>query len=135
MIIEAYTPDMFDHLIEMHKTRKHTLADILKPDDIPGIGFIVHRNKQGIAAGFLRLVECKYAQIDTLVTNIKFSSADRAEAMDMLVNELIDTAKDLKLKGLLFLTDETSIIERASKIGFTHVNQHVMSMNMTIYHS
>lgn len=93
---------------------------------IPEIGFIV-RNSDGmaIAAGFLRRVEGNIAQIDSYVTNPQASAEDRHNAIDLLTQTLMTTARNLSLSGLIVITQVQSIADRALKLGFK-VNTHVV---------
>jgi hypothetical protein len=79
-----------------------------------------------MAAGFLREVEGGFAQIDTLVSNGHASKEDRAKAMNLLVDKLLDKASSMKLRGVFFLSEEPSILLRASEHGFSVINQVVM---------
>lgn len=131
MIIERYAPTMFDDLIKIHLTQKSETADLIQPEHVPEIGFIAKQDTTPIAIGFLRRLEGGFAQIDTLVTNADLNSSTRNEGLSAVVKKLLDTAKTLKLHGLLFTTAEPTIIRRAEELGFRQLNQVVMVKSVT----
>lgn len=127
MIVQEYQVSFFDSLIMMHETQDSEVSILLSPEYLPEIGFIAFEGSNPISAGFLRRVEGGFAQIDTLVTNADFDKNTRNQGLSAVVSVLIKTAKDLNLNGLMFLTSEESIIERAKELGFHYVNQVVMA--------
>lgn len=90
---------------------------------LPKTGYIVLLGKQPIAAGFLRRVEGGYAQLDTFVSNPYYGSKLRHEAMELIVNSLLDEAKSMKLHGIIAITQDTGILKRSEKHGFAQINQ------------
>lgn len=99
--------------------------------ELPKVGFISFIGKHAIAAGFLRKVEGGYALLDGLTSNAQFGSQFRHIGISKVVNELILTAKQLKLKGIIATTSDESIIKRAKTEGFQVLNEVVMSMPLT----
>lgn len=121
MDIFPFTPGDLPDLIEMHRSNNLELGNYL-----PEIGFIVRDNQnKPIAAGFLRRVEGGLAQLDTYVTNAKAFAIDRHNAIDLLTQTLLNTAKNLNISGLIIITQIESIANRALKLGFT-LNPHVV---------
>ena len=125
MITTQYQSDCFNILEMMHESWNSPTLNDLHPDTLPKIGFIASNGSVHIAAGFLRMVEGGYAQIDTLVSNSILPGHMRDEGIQLVVDALINTAKSLKLKGIISFTLDKSVICRAVDTGF-HVNQHVM---------
>lgn len=96
---------------------------------LPKIGYIALLNNQPIAAGFLRKVEGNMVGIiDSLTSNPFFGSQIRHEGIRMVVDRLIEDAKDMKLQGLIAFTNDNGILARAKGIGFTVVNQTIISL-------
>jgi hypothetical protein len=130
MDIFPYHPGLFSALIGLHETQNSQLAIQLYPESLPEIGFAVYSDdyKRFAAMGFLRKIEGGYAMIDTLVSNAKLSANTRHEAMSLLTKELVDTAKRLKLKGIISLTSAKDVISRAEDMGFKVINQVPISL-------
>ena len=87
--------------------------------------------KDGIplAAGFLRRVEGGYGQLDTFATNPYFGSQLRHEAIEMLVDALMEDAKRLKLIGILAFSHEKTILDRAKEKGFQSLPDSLVAFN------
>jgi hypothetical protein len=90
---------------------------------LPKIGYLAMLGKHPVAAGFLRRVEGGYAQLDTFVSNRHFGSLVRHEGLSKVTEALINDAKDLKLLGILAITIDDGIIQRAKDQGFHVINQ------------
>lgn len=97
---------------------------------LPKIGYMALMNGHPIAAGFLRRVEGGYAQIDTLTSNKQFGSIVRHEGIKLIVDTLVNDAKDLKLKGIIAFTKDAGIIKRAEDIGFHVVEQSLIALRI-----
>lgn len=119
-------PFKFKHLEllkELDEKTDHALNTEITMRDLPKIGYIAILGKQPIAAGFLRRVEPNYAQLDTFVSNPYFGSQIRHVAMTKIVDNLLDEAKDLDLKGIIAFTKDESIVSRAQANGFVVIEQ------------
>ena len=75
-------------------------------------------NNHPIAAGFLRRVEGGYAQLDTLTSNKHLGSIVRHQGITIIVNTLIQYAKDLQLRGIIAFNSDCSILRRSEELGF-----------------
>ncbi len=98
---------------------------------LPKIGYIALLGGHPIAAGFLRRVEGGYAQLDTLTSNKMFGSLIRHQGIELVVNHLIQDAKDLRLKGIIAFTTDDGILERADQRGFTTLTHSVIALKLT----
>jgi hypothetical protein len=99
--------------------------------NLPKIGYIVYSNKTPIAAGFLRRLEPCYAQIDTLCSSSWFGSQIRHDAIKLVVDNLIEDAKRLKLEGIIATTRDKGTLERALSIGFHVVEESLIALPLT----
>lgn len=129
----AVVPFKYKHLPllkEMLEDQEYPNVDDITMKTIPKIGYIALLNKQPIAAGFLRRVECNImAQLDGLTSNPFFGSQIRHKGITEVVNRLVTDAKDLKLKGIIAFTSDCSVIKRAEDIGFLKISHQVISLS------
>ena len=86
--------------------------------DLPKTGYIVYYGKQPIAVGFIARIEPNNGMLDSFASNPYYGSKIRHEALDLIVNTLIEDAKRLKLKRLIAFSQDEGIINRAKSIGF-----------------
>lgn len=117
-------------LIEMLKSNDFMGISDITTKTLPKIGYIALLNKQPIAAGFLRKVEGGYAQLDGLTSNSFFGSEIRHIGISLVVNSLIQDAKDLNLHGIMAFTMDKSVIKRAEGLGFHSVNQSLIALKL-----
>lgn len=113
--IIRYKPSHYQTVVDMHQYQEQAGFK----HDVPKLGYIVKEGKSPVCAGFLRMIEGKYCQIDTLVSNPHHSAPLRHKCMNLLVETLINKAKSLKLKGIMSTTIDNSVIMRAVQVGFT----------------
>lgn len=124
--ISKYHNDALETLKALHAGQKSPTLPYLSSESLPNVGYIAQDGLTTIAMGFLRLVEGGYAQIDTLVSNAELPSQTRHEGISLVVNSLIDTAKELKLKGIMAITDNKSVVIRGESIGFKVLHECVL---------
>ena len=115
----------------MLKNQQYMGISNIEMKTLPKIGYICLLNDQPIAAGFLRRVEGGFAQIDTLASNPHFGSQIRHEGISLVVSTLIEEAKRLKLNGILSLTNDSGILERAKSIGFHVIGETAIGLPLT----
>lgn len=129
MQIIEYQADQFDQLVALHQSQDVNTM-FLDPATLPKIGFIAAEGSIPVAMGFLRQLEGGYAQIDTLVSNADLPGELRHEGLDKIVSSIIDTAKQLKLKGIISFTSDKSVIMRAVATGFRVSNHAVIVLEL-----
>lgn len=117
-------------LYDMLKTQQYLDMSHITMKTLPKIGYIALLGKNPIAAGFLRRVEGGYAQMDGLTSNAYFGSQIRHDGIRMVVATLIQDAKDLKLHGILALTNDKGILDRSKTLGFQEVEQTLISLKL-----
>lgn len=117
------------------------LHDLLKSNDylnistvnmktLPKIGYVALLGGHPIAAGFLRRVEGGYAQIDTLTSNKHFGSQIRHQGIKVVIDALIQDAKDLKLHGIIAFTQDDGILSRAEALGFKALTHQLIALKL-----
>ena len=112
-------------------TSQNEDPDYYSPTTLPEIGYIAFDDNTPVAAGFLRLIEGGYAQIDSLISNGQLNSTTRHQGIELIVNTLIAKAKENRLKGLICHTKDKSILERAMALGFEVVPQVIISLPLS----
>lgn len=118
-------------LIEMLKDREADNIDEFTMKHLPKIGYIALIGDQPVAAGFLRKVEGNImAHIDGLTSNPYFGSIIRHNGITMVLERLIQDAKDMKLKGITAYTLDNSVLMRAEAIGFYKVEHSTIALRL-----
>lgn len=120
----------FKDLVDMHETQKSEITELLEYKTLPKIGYIAYLGTIPVAAGFLRRLEPCFAQIDTLVANKFCGSIIRNQGIDLVVDNLLQDAKRLKLKGIIAHTENESTITRAKALGFHIVPQTIIALSL-----
>lgn len=116
-------------LLEMLEDQQYPDLKNVSMKTLPKIGYIALLNNQPIAAGFLRRVEGNIvAQLDGLTSNPYFGSQIRHEGIKLVVDRLIDDAKDMKLKGIIAFTRDNGVLARAKSIGFDTINSTIIAL-------
>lgn len=87
-------------------------------DEMPAIGYMAYDGQQAIACGFLRKVEGGMGQLDGLCTNPEALPSKRHDAIDLVVNRILDEAKALGMRNLLAMSTDKSVLMRSQRHGF-----------------
>jgi hypothetical protein len=85
---------------------------------VPETGFVVVDDIIPVAIGFLRKVEGNMAMIDGVCTDPKAKAHVRHVALNLLTSRLIETAKAMKLIGLVAFVADPNTLERGEFFGF-----------------
>ena len=123
----AYLED----LLELHRSQNYLDLNAINCRTLPKVGYIAYLNRQPIAAGFLRRLEPCYAQIDTLVSNAYFGNKIRHQGLTIVVNELLEEAKLLKLEGIVSITNDEGVLKRAKDLGFHIIDMKIIGLSLT----
>ncbi len=126
-------PFRFKYLKALHdllETNDYLGISEVNMKTLPKIGYIALMGGYPIAAGFLRRVEGGYAQLDTLTSNKTFGSIIRHEGIKLVTDQLLQDAKDLRLKGIIAFSTDSGILDRACKIGFTPHKHSVITLKL-----
>lgn len=116
MKITRYCPTLFDHVLELYKSRGETIVKTM----LPPIGFMTEN-----AACFLITTSSPICFIEFLVCrNVK----SKDEEMDAVVQACLDVASAMGYKVCYALTEKTSVVERALKHSFKVPKQKVILM-------
>lgn len=96
------------------KERKHIIPDM---EEFPELGVVAFEDGLPVAAGFVRMVEGGYGQIDGLTTSPAALAPVRHDAINHIVDKLVDMAQCVGVRQLYAFTSVASIKERALAIG------------------
>ena len=122
-----------------HAEHKSVIVDWLighqmglkESEELPSTGFIAKKDGEFIAAGFLRFLEAsKTAMVDGLISNPKVSGKIRHVSIDLICSLLIDTAKKLKLNGLVAFSGNSAVLKRAAKYDFYMLNDRMIVLSL-----
>jgi hypothetical protein len=127
-------PFKHKHLPLLHEildSNQYEGTSLITTKNLPKIGYIVMLNgKVPLAAGFLRRLEPYYGQIDTLCSNKFLGSILRHQGLTIVVNSLIDDAKQLKLEGIVCHTKSDDVLKRAELLGFKVIEEKVIALGL-----
>jgi len=126
MYIERYIKKI--HFKYLQRFFEHRELDKALLEDLPEHGYMAYLEDFPIACGFLRRCEGNFGIIDGFCSDPKMPGSLRHEALDLITSKLIRDAKELKLKGLLAITVDKSIIKRSIRHNFKKSDQVVMSL-------
>lgn len=91
--------------------------DTMLIHDLPKIGYVAVKDGNIVAAGFLRQCEGAHGILDSFITDPTAPSEDRDNAMDLLVNRLINHSKKAGLKQLLGFSVDSFTLSRVKRFG------------------
>ena len=81
-------------------------------------GYIVEKNNENIAAGFLWLTNSKQAFFGYMVSNYKYRQEDRQYAMDVLITTVEQIAKKLGYNYIFTITRNMYMQNKHKKLGW-----------------
>ena len=87
-------------------------------NDLPNIGYMAFHDDSPVAVIFLRLVEGRMGIIDGLCTDPKARPDIRNRAIDLLVERVMERAKELEFKKVIAWSQDAHTLERSLKHGF-----------------
>lgn len=122
----------FEVLLDMHLAQHSKSYDSITLESLPKIGYICYSDTEYhyVAAGFLRMIEGGFCQIDTMVSNPNLTGDVRNEGLILLVDTLINKAKDLGCLGIVSYTCDNSVVSRALGLGFKIVDHKVIALQL-----
>lgn len=100
-------------------------------EELPKTGYITSGALGPIAAGFIRMVEGGFGILDSLITNPQATPQDRDAAIDLVVENLILKAKELKLSALIATTSDNHTLLRSSKHGFVQLPHTAICLDLS----
>lgn len=110
-----YKLDDYGELSEWWAARRIVMAK----DVLPPTGFIV----PGIAAGFLIKTDTSCCIIEPFIANPRANKHDRDKALNKIMLDLIEEAKNCGFSRIFGFSSRESMIERAVNCGYTIVEE------------
>lgn len=123
----------------IEKWHKHLLAELIVArgikesvlGEVPSYGVIALVEETPVCSGFLRNIENNMGMIDGLITNPKRSSAERHEALNLVVGNLIEAAKEFKMNILMAFTLDDSVKGRANAFNFEELPHTMIKLDIS----
>ena len=81
-------------------------------------GFMVEKNNIPIVCGFLFITNSTGAKLEWIVSNPKYREVDRKNAIEMLINGVEDTCKQMGCKYIFSIGRNKHLIETHKKLGW-----------------
>lgn len=129
MIVRVYNRvDHADHLRSWLRARDKSEQII---DGLPAYGAIAFDGAEPIAAAFLRRAENEYGIFDGLITKPTADKKLRHIALDLVVENVIQKAKELGLKTIVAWTSDTGTLERSDRHGFKKLADTMIALDLT----
>lgn len=89
--------------------------EYLPLEQLPKIGYIV----PNVAAGFLIQTDNTFCIFEPFITNPEIPKDIRSNALDIIIEELLKTAKQLNYKSVFGFSTSVPMINRGLKHGFS----------------
>lgn len=87
---------------------------------LPHAGFIV----PGVAVGFLFRTEADIGMLDSFITNPVASPEERHDALTLIEDALIESARERQIHRLIMLTQDDGLRSRAPLHGFRRMGEY-----------
>ena len=82
-------------------------------------GFIVEKNNMPIVSGFLYLTNSTGALFEWVVSNPEYKEEDRKEAIELLINNVEQTCKNIGVKYIFSIGRNKRLMETHKKLGWS----------------
>ena len=114
----------------LRRWAKAHLIDEDEIDNLPRIGLITTYQNSPIVVAFLREVEGHRCIIDSLMCDPESDLNIRLKALDQMGEALVEEAKFHHFKGIIGLTTNKRVMNRALKLGFQIQKHRLYSMTL-----
>lgn len=91
---------------------------------LPKTGLII----ENICAGFLYKTDSDVALLEFIIANPESNKEERSEALDLLINNLVNIAKESGYKAIFTSLQHTKLLERYKKHGFIETDKSMTNM-------
>lgn len=82
-------------------------------------GIVIYKEGINICAGFLYFTNSKICWLEFIVSNPEYRSKDRTEAIQILINELSEIAKEKGFKVMFTTLKNPNLIKHYEKCGYS----------------
>jgi hypothetical protein len=86
--------------------------------NLPHFGYICFQGPMPVAVAFLRQIEGDMGMFEGLCSNPECGPELRSEAIDGLIQQLIETARGIGIKSVLAWSKDKNTLERSLRHGF-----------------
>lgn len=115
MIAKPYTSDQYSIIKGWWLDHGWTP---ISPDLLPPNGYIVWQGLQPLVSGFLYLTDSSFAVLDWVLSSPISDRIERGQALDLLLDSLIQTARDHKKTTIFTTSKHSKLLERYKAKGF-----------------
>ena len=91
------------------------------PDNGTG-GLIVEKEGRPIVAGFIYLTNSEVCLVEYIVSDPKYKEKDRKQALELLINSIEKTCRDLGKSYLFSIGRQPNLIQTHKKLGW-HIDE------------
>lgn len=97
-------------------------------DFLPETGLIVSKGNVDICAGFLYLTNSKVALTEFVVSNKDYKESDRGEAIDFLLDCIIELANQNGCKYAHVILKNKSLLQKYKRAGYIESDKNVIEL-------
>lgn len=108
----------YNDLVYLLKCRGFEQVSAITYKSLPKTGYIAYFGKTAIAAGFIRRIEPNMCMFDSFTSNPFMGSQLRNNALTLIINNLLEDAKRLKLQSIMAFTHDPGIKNRIEELKF-----------------
>jgi hypothetical protein len=97
-------------------------------DFLPETGIIISKNDIDICAGFMYLTNSKVALTEFFISNKEYKDKDRSEAIELLIDCLIELANNHGCKYAHVILKNKSLLNKYKEAGYIESDTNVIEM-------
>ena len=91
-------------------------------------GFMVSKGDVDICAGFAYFTNSNLAWCEFIVSNKKYKEEDRSEALEMLINNIVEACKNAGYKTIFTSVSNENLINKYQNCGFIKAQEGATEM-------
>ena len=91
-------------------------------------GFMVSKGEVDICAGFAYFTNSNLAWCEFVVSNKKYKDEDRNDAIEVLINSIVDASKNAGYKAIFTSVSNDNLIKKYQNCGFVKTQEGAVEM-------
>lgn len=121
MIIRPFIKS--DHITVCRWWKAHNFT-ALTLATLPTTGFII----DGVCAGFLYSTDSDFCLLEWVISNPEISKEERAKGLDLLIDTLLETAKEKGFRLVFSTLEHPKLIQRYEDHGFQITDKNMTNL-------